>query len=81
MLLRTLENAPLQAYTGMLEETFGLEIVRFNLTEFIWSANCSIVTNHYSFQYLKAMFFSYLHVAGKGRQVWLLKALNVLDVL
>ena len=53
-----------QAYKGMSEEPFVRGVVRFNLIECIWFASCSIVTDHHSFLYVKAMFFSYLHAAG-----------------
>ena len=57
VLLTALENVPSQAYTGMSEEPFGSGVVRLSLPKFIWLVSCSIVTVHYSYQYLKAMFF------------------------
>ena len=67
-----LENAPLQvswiAYKDIARTLWlGGGAVGLNLPEFIWLVSCSIVMNHYSFQCLKAMFFSYLHAEGVGR--------------
>ena len=60
-------------HTGISQEQFGWGIVRLNLPEFIWLVSCSIVIEDYSFQYCNAMFLSYLHAVGAGRQAWLWK--------
>ena len=63
----------LGSHTGMSQEPFGYGVVRFSLTEFTWLVSCSIVTDHYSFQYLKAILFRCLHAVGVVGQAWLLK--------
>ena len=40
-----------------------------------------MVTDHYSFQYLKAMLFGHLLVVETGGKVWLLKAVPVLYII
>ena len=39
---------------------------RLNLPEFTWLISCSIVTDHYLFQCLTAMFFGYLQKVTAG---------------
>ena len=56
-----------ELHTGMSQEPFGWGAVMLNLSEFIWLVSCSIVTDHYSFQYLNAMLFRYLHAIGGRR--------------
>ena len=41
--------------------------------EFTWPMRRSIATDHYLFQGLKAMLFSYLQAVGAGGQAWLLE--------
>ena len=53
--------------------TFLLWGVRLNLSEFTWLVSCSIVTSHYLFQYLKAMFFGYLNGVGNRRASLVIK--------
>ena len=55
--------------------------VRLNLPEFTWLISCSIATDHYLFQCLKATFFGYLQVVGAGGQAWLSKTFKVQDSL
>ena len=40
--------------------------VRLDLPEITWLISCSIVTDHFLFQCLKAMFFGYLQELGGG---------------
>ena len=40
--------------------------VRLNLPELMWSVSCSVVTDHYLFQCLKAVFFDYLQEVRAG---------------
>ena len=42
--------------------------VRLNLPEFTWLMSCSIVSDHYLFQCLTAVFFLFLQEAG-GRKL------------
>ena len=76
-----MENDPLQAYTGMPEESFGSGVVQLNLPEFVLLISCSIVTHHYSFHYRKATFFIYLRAVEAGGQPWLWKLFNAIDIL
>ena len=55
--------------------------VRLNLPAFTWLISCSIVTDHYLFQCLKAMFFGYLKEERAGGQARLSKTLNVQHIL
>ena len=55
--------------------------LRLNFPEFTWLVNCSIVTDRYLFQFLKAIFSGYLLVVGEGGQVWQFKKFNVLNIL
>ena len=65
-----------ELYTGMSQGAFGWGggAVRLNLPAFTWIGNCSIFTDHYSFQFLKTM-FSYLHAVRVGGEAWQLKLL------
>ena len=54
---------------------------KLNLPEFTWLVNCSIVTDHYSFKCLEAVFFGYLQVVGEQEQAWLLTTFNAIDIL
>ena len=51
------------ALAGALREPFGWGECKVECT---WLVSCSTVTSHYSFQYLKAMCFRYLHAVGTG---------------
>ena len=51
-----------------------------SLPDFTWLVRCSIVTNPYSLQSLKAIFFGYFHAVGAGAQARLLRTVNVLDI-
>ena len=80
----TPENAGKCTFASLYRDvrrTFGLGVIWFDIPEFIWLAYCSIITDHYSFQYLKAMLFSYLNMVGKGGPAWLQKIFNVLEFL
>ena len=50
--------------SGEITISLWLEGVGLHLTEFAWLVSCSIITDHYSFQCLKEMFFGYFHVVG-----------------
>ena len=54
-----------------LREKSLAEGEELNLAEFTWLISCSIATDHYLFQCLKAMFFSYLQAVGaEGKHQW-----------
>ena len=70
-----------KAPTREIMRTLWFEDVGLNLPEFKWLMSCSIITDYYVLQSLKALFFSYLEAAGVGGQAWLLITFNVLDIL